>query len=55
MDAVVLEAIQSNPLDPWMEERLSQNREVAKQIIGEPMEAFFPDQGVAVRTADFIM
>lgn len=54
-DAVVLEATQSNPLDPWMETRYTKNLRVAEQILGEPMEAVFPDQGVGVRPSDFVL
>ena len=54
-DAAVLEAIQSNPLDPWMETRYRKNLRVAEQILGEPMEAGFPAQGVSMRSPSYVV
>jgi hypothetical protein len=54
-DAVVLETIRSDPLEPWMEQRYEENLETALQILGFPLETVVPDHGIQVRTADYVM
>ena len=53
--AVVLEAIQSDPLSPWMEKRYGKNLETAEEILGQPLQPLVPERGVCVRAADYIM
>ena len=54
-EAVVLETILSDPLKPWMQTRYAINRETAHGILGQPLEADHPEDGVRVRAADYIM
>jgi len=54
-EAVVLEAIRSDALEPWMQERYAENLVTAEEILGSPFDAYTPEQGLHVRTADYVM
>jgi hypothetical protein len=55
-EAVVLETIRSDPLEPWMEKRYAENLDTAKEILGgRPLEPYFPAEGINVRTAEYVM
>jgi len=54
-DAVVLEAIRSDALEPWMDDRYAENLATAEKILGAPLTPYLPDRGLHVRTADYVM
>jgi len=53
--AAVLETVQSPPLEPWMADRYEENLGLARNLFGEEVEPAAPPDGVAMRSADFVL
>jgi len=54
-EAAVLETILSYPPPSWMEARLAQAEALGSALIGEPFPCAFPDRGVEIRHADYVL
>jgi hypothetical protein len=53
--AVVLETLQSDAPEPWMQQRMEEAEAFARRLLGTPFVCRYPEKGLMVREADFVI